>query len=112
MEVFMVCPACPTIGFVGGILGGYIGINPPKTVQGKCISILTTSSLVSLTVIALKVFAKITICNFAGLTPYGVGLILAKTIPMAIVYSIGVNYLLNRFVYNPPKAKPCCCQET
>lgn len=103
----MVCPACPAVGAVGGILGGYFGINPPKTNKGKCISIAATSTLVSLTVIALKVFGKIAICEGAGLSAYGVSLILVKTIPLALIYAIGVNYLLDRFVYN----KPCCCKD-
>jgi hypothetical protein len=112
----MLCPACPTVGFIGGILGGYLEINPPQTFKGKALSVFITSTLVSLTVIALKVFANISVCSGAGLSLLGISLIMVKTIPLAIIYSIGVNYILGRLfpeLFNPlviPK-KSCCCDK-
>jgi len=109
----MACPICPTAGFFGGIIGGYIGVNPPVTFGGKCLSAWTTANLVALTVIGLKVFGNIAICEGLGCSLKGLSLIFAKTMVLGIIYSIGVNYLLNRFVYGQPAPKeevlpPCC----
>jgi hypothetical protein len=115
----MVCPLCPSAGFLGGIIGGYLGVNPPKSVGGRYLSILTTANLVSLTVFALKTLANISMCGSGGFTLFNVGLVVAKTLMMGIVYSIAVNHLLNRYVFLEQIKAPiqneqpsCCCSET
>ncbi|WP_068468496.1 hypothetical protein [Candidatus Protochlamydia phocaeensis] len=96
----MICPLCPSAGFIGGIIGGYLGVNPPQSVGGRYLSILATANLVSLTVIALKALANISMCNGPLLTLTNISIVLAKTLVMGVAYSIAVNYLLNRFVFN------------
>lgn len=117
----MVCPVCPTAGFFGGLIGGYLGIHPPATVRGRCVSGLATAALVSTTIVALKAIFNISICYGTGLTAANVSIILAKTLAMGIVYSIGVNFLLNRFIFNAatpqpipiPVESPCrCCHDS
>ncbi|CUI17717.1 conserved membrane protein [Candidatus Protochlamydia naegleriophila] len=95
----MVCPVCPTAGFFGGLIGGYLGIHPPATFRGRCISGLATAGLVSATIVALKTIFKISLCYGTGFTLANVSVVLAKTLAMGIVYSIGVNFLLNRFIF-------------
>lgn len=113
----MVCPLCPSAGFLGGVIGGYFGIKSPHSFGGRCLSILTTASLVSLTVIALKKMFNISPCYGMGFTPASIAVVVVQTLVLGIVYSIGVNYLLNRFVFNQPQQQQlqpenhheCCC---
>lgn len=114
----MVCPVCPTTGFFGGLIGGYLGIHSPATFKGRCISSLATAGLVSATVVALKIIFNISLCYGPGFTLVNVSAVLAKTLAMGIVYSLGVNFLLNRFVFvaaappsvpTPIERPHCCC---
>ena len=50
----MACPVCPTVGWLGGLAGGYFGIHPPQFREGKILSASVTASLISITIIALK----------------------------------------------------------
>lgn len=116
----MLCPICPTAGWIGGCLGGYIGVNPPPHWKGRIISAVLTASLIGITAIALKYFFNISLCS-GGRTNLEKAVIAGiKGLLMGIVYSIGVNYLLGRFVFTAPpeeeKVKapdpdmPCCCK--
>ena len=104
----MMCPACPAAGFLGGAVGSFIGVKSPSSLKGKVLSTAITASLVSLTIIGLKVFAKISVCEGLGLSFRGMKQALFKTLIMGAVYSLGVNYLLNRFLYTKPEAPSCC----
>lgn len=114
----MVCPVCPTAGFFGGLIGGYLGIDPPATFKGRCISGLATAGLVSATIVALKKIFNISLCYGTGFTVDNVSVILAKTLTIGLIYSIGVNYILNRFAFVNTNPQPistlsehpsCCC---
>jgi hypothetical protein len=98
--VFM-CPACPPISFLGGLVGGYIGINAPSTFKGRCISVLATAMLVTANVVALKVLFGVPFCYGNGFTFNNIGVILSKTLVLGVIYSIGVNYLLKKYERNP-----------
>ena len=112
----MVCIFCPTVGVFSGFLGSYLGISPPKTWQGKIFSGVITATLTGISVVALKVFLGITLCSGGGATLSNIVLVGAKTVPMALLYSLGVNYLINRFFSssdekNCSSRHSCCCSE-
>lgn len=111
----MVCPVCPATGWVGGWIGGYLGINPPQHIRGRLISACITATLITITVIALKLLFNISLCEGGWFTFENIVKVGIKTMAMGIVYSIFVNYLLNRFVF-PQKTfsedpVPPCCQK-
>ncbi|MCE2982956.1 MAG: hypothetical protein LW832_05260 [Parachlamydia sp.] len=108
----MVCPLCPTAGFFGGVLGAFIGIRPPIALKGRCFSILATGGLVALTVLCSKVFFNYSLCQGADFTLKVICQILAKTLILGVIYSIGVNYLISRYAASQPTIEQCpCCQE-
>lgn len=98
----MVCPVCPAAGWLGGCVGGYFGISPPKFSGGRIFSAVITANLISVTIIALKALFNISLCvggewNLANIARVGI-----KTLVMGIIYSIGVNYILNRYLFSQP----------
>ena len=108
----MACPVCPVAGWFGGWIGGYFGVSTPEKFEGKVLSATLTASLVALTIlgtgISLCIDGKMTLDNFAvvGVKAFGLG----------IIYSIGVNSLINRYVYPPSCSgqeekgnSHCCC---
>lgn len=107
----MICPVCPAAGLIGGGIGGYFGISPPKQKEGRILSALITANLITVTIIALKVLFNISLCAGGQLTLANVALVVGKTLIMGVIYSIGVNYLLNRYMFPEQPSKPsCCCQ--
>ena len=114
----MACPLCPAAGWAGGWLGGFFGINPPQHQGGRLLSAAVTASLISVTVIALKAFFNISMCAGGEFTLENIVRVVIKTLVMGIIYSIGVNYLLNRLVFSTPikqqpdldQSPPCCCK--
>lgn len=128
----MACPICPAAGWVGGWFGGYLGIHPPEHSGGRILSAVVTANLISITVIALKAIFNISLCQGGGFTLENFIRVGIKALIMGIIYSIGVNYLLNRYVFPhlPAKAEEslsvisdslaneeveeplsCCCQD-
>ena len=123
----MTCPVCPAAGWAGGWLGSYIGINPPQHRLGKFVSALITATLTLVTIVALKIIFNTTLCVGGTFTLENCVRVGLPALALGIVYSIGVNYLLNRFVFPPtnlstPPAQeiesssedslpPCCCQK-
>jgi hypothetical protein len=117
----MACPICPAAGWVGGWIGGYFGVKPPEHPGGRILSALVTANLMSITVIALKALFDVSLC-VGGVTLGNFIRVGVKAAIMGIVYSIGVNYLLNRYIFsqsNPlvndsileeKDALPCCCK--
>ncbi len=95
----MACPVCPAVGWLGGWIGGYFGIQSPPHFEGKVFSAVITANLISLTVIALKAIFDVSLCGGGGATLGNVAKIAVKTLVMGIIYSIGVNYLLNHYVF-------------
>lgn len=93
----MACPACLGTSVLVSQVCSYFGINVPTTPKGKCISFISNAVLTALTVYALKVFANISACGTYGFSLKGMGLIVLKTIPLTIIYSIMVNSLLGHF---------------
>jgi hypothetical protein len=121
------CFVCPLVGFLGGWVGSSIGIDPPKHTAGKIFSLLITGSLVSITFIALKRIFDIPICGGGGFTLGNIIRVGMKGIICGIIYSIGVNYILGRYVFLPhskekqdgdilqddsqqDKTPACCCK--
>lgn len=117
----MGCPICPAAGWVGGWIGGYFGIHPPQDKKGKILSAVITATLISITVIALKVFFNISFCVEGKAHLENILRVVVKTVILGIAYSLGVNCLLNRYIFpssNPtPKnvsvkqenLETCCC---
>ena len=106
----MVCPACPTIGWFGGLIGGYFGVNVPERVGVRICSIAATGAAVTITVVALKCMLGIALCdgkgNFSLVNIARVGSI---SLVMGVICSIAVNYLLNRYLSSPNEPPPACC---
>lgn len=97
------CPMCSTGGFFGGLIGGYFGIHPPKKKSARIASALITATLITITFVALKVFFNISLCRNGKFNFENIVLIGLKTTLLGIVYSIAVNYLLNKFLAKPPR---------
>lgn len=98
----MACPVCPAAGWVGGLLGGYFGINPPPADRGgRIFSAAITASLMSTTIIALKIFFNISLCIGGEFHLKNFARVVTQTLLLGIIYSIGVNWLLNRYVFLP-----------
>lgn len=121
----MACPVCPAAGWLGGWVGGYFGIKPPTHSGGRELSAALTASLIAITAIALKALFNISLCAGGGLTLKGILLASSIGLVMGMIYSIGINYLLNRHVFpsqdqqepdetcEKPKQDldpPCCCK--
>lgn len=100
----MVCPVCPAAGWFGGLVGGYFGIQPPRDQRGRMISAAITATLISTTLIAVKVLFNVSLCRGGEFTLANIACVGAKTLIMGVIYSIGVNYLLNRYVFPPPQS--------
>lgn len=111
----MLCPVCPAAGFAGGWIGSYFGINPPESTKGKILSGVLTASSVLITIIALKVIFNSTFCVGGTFTLRNMIQVGFPALILGIIYSIGVNWLLDRWVYHPPiqkqEEKKCCCHE-
>lgn len=127
----MVCPVCPAAGYFGGLFGGYFGIEPPKHPGGRIFSATITASLIGITVIALKAIFNISLCVGGTFTWANIARVGSKTLVMGMIYSIGVNYILNRYVFPKPQdhpkvetnnktlvdsddfidSPPCCCKK-
>ena len=106
----MMCPVCPTIGTLGGWIGGYVGVNPPANKVHRVLSALVASTAVCVTVFALRYFTGLTFCdglgNFSARNIAQVGVI---GVLSGVIYSIGINAIYNRFMI--PAARPCCCEK-
>jgi hypothetical protein len=106
----MICPVCPAAGWVGGSIGGYVGVNPPQDAKGRIVSACITGTLITITIVALKLLFNISLCEGGWFTLKNIAIVGIETFVMGVIYSIVVNGLLNRFVY-PPKELPACCQK-
>lgn len=102
----MACPVCPAAGWAGGWIGGYFGINTPQHPGGELFSALITANLISITVIALKSLLGISLCKGGTFTFENIGRVGIITMPLGILYSIGVNFILNNYVF--PAEDPTC----
>lgn len=118
----MACPLCIMGTLCGGGIGGYFGINPPESAKGRITSAWTTINLVSITFIALKAMFDISLCKPGASTLENIVRVVTITFVIGVIYSLGVNYVLGRWIFPPaPKEeplppppeqveKPCCCQ--
>ena len=106
----MVCPVCPTAGWLGGWVGGYFGVLPPKHSKGRFISAFITANLMSITIIALKKIFNVSLCKGGGWTLHNIVQVGTKALILGIIYSIGVNYLLNRYMF-PAQSNQSCAPE-
>lgn len=117
----MPCPVCPATSFVGGWVGGFFGIHPPKHFGGRVLSALVSAGLSTVTLLAIKSFFNLSLCKQSGvISAKNIAILASSALVLGVIYSIGVNYLLNRFVFtstqnkpNPPsecpsKDKSCC----
>lgn len=113
--------ACPTCLAMGGsvalgistFLGSYIGIKPPESNKAKMLSLLGSVSLVALTTFSLKSALDFSICGGYGASFTGMSFIALWTVPMTVIYLIGINYLIQRFSSTKSCAShSCSCQVT
>lgn len=93
------CGVCLLNGLAGGYVGAYFGVPPPQHPGGQILSSLITANLVGMTVVALKAMFNISLCGGREVNLTNIILVGVKTVMMGIIYSIGVNYLLNRYVF-------------
>lgn len=114
----MACPVCPTAGWLGGWVGGYLGINPPEHPGAKLLSASLTANFISMTLIAMKEIFNVSLCKGGTFTFDNIVRVSAVTLILGIIYSVGVNALLNRYVFpaseEPPQEEenpPCCCHK-
>lgn len=107
----MACPLCPAAGWFGGWIGGYFGFAPVDHPGGRILSAAVTASLIGISVIALQTISTVSLCKDGRITLDNFALVAGKTFLMGVVYSIGVNYLLNRYVFlpNSQSEHSCCC---
>ena len=102
----MLCPVCPPAGFVGGLLGSYFGIHPPKETKGKVISGLVTAAFTLISVIALKIIFNVSLCVGGTFTLRNFIRVTVIVFPFGVLYAIIVNYaLINLFGYAPAEQK-------
>gem|GEM_PF-5239867 len=95
----MTCPLCPTAGWLGGLCGGYFGVQPPPHFKGRLLSAFITASLTLITIIALKVFCGISFCRGGQFTLANILRVGFQTLILGMIYSIGINSLLNKYVF-------------
>jgi hypothetical protein len=113
------CPVCPMTSFFGGLVGGYFGVEPPKHFEGRLLSAVITATMTGISTIVARRLFGLSLCDGNGNFSLGnivqVGLI---TLVMGIIYSIAINFLLNKYVF-PSSQQPdtsnqqprrCCCQ--
>ncbi|MCE5294820.1 MAG: hypothetical protein LLF94_09455 [Chlamydiales bacterium] len=103
----MSCPVCPTVGILGGILGGYIGVNPPANKTHRVLSAFIASTAVLVTVVALRHFTGLTLCDGLGnFSARNIAQVMSIGLVLGVIYSIGINALYNRFIAAPTDAPP------
>ncbi len=110
------CPMCVVVGWVGGLAGGYFGINPPESLVGRRVSAGLIGTLTTLTFIFLKVKYNMPLCIDGKFNINNIVWIISRTAPLGVIYSIGINYILKRTLFFTEKKeeseeikKPCCC---
>jgi hypothetical protein len=108
------CPVCPTTSFLGGWVGGFVGVYPPKKMSGRIISAVISATLTTVTLLGIKAHFKLS-CR-SGPLVRNVAILTSSAFALGVIYSIGVNFLLNRLVYKESnkvsnqcsKEKKCC----
>jgi len=101
----MACPACPAIAMAGGAVSAYFGFEREDL---RTTTIVITTCLTVVTAIALKVLLGVSICDGNGnFSLRNIAQVGAISLVLGIIYTVGVNFILNRLV---PPPKPCCCQ--
>lgn len=93
------------------VIGSAFGIKPPQSNRAKFINLVGSLSLTAITSLALKVLLGISVFGSYGFSLQGIPLMMLWTTPMAIIYSIGINLLLNRVWSEKTcqEKKACCC---
>ncbi len=90
----------------GGAISGYFGFEREDL---RTTSMVITSCMVVVTVVALKVLFGLSLCDGNGdFSPRNFAQVGAISVVLGVIYAVGVNILLNTVV---PKQKPCCCKE-
>jgi len=119
----MVCPVCPAVGMVGGYVGGYFGINQPEDTTLRVVGGVITASMIVITVVALRCFFDLSICDGLGnFSLRNIIQVACISLVLGLIYSLVVNCILNRLFSEAPKnanpaplqisaQKPCCCCE-
>lgn len=107
----MTCPVCPAAGFLGGWVGGYFGVKPPEHSGGRLLSAAITANLIAVSIIGLKAVSGISLCVGGTFNIENIIRVGLKALFMGVIYSIGINYILNRYVYSSPdeKERPSGC---
>lgn len=110
----MGCLICPVVGWTSGWASGLLGSHPPSVPGGRAFSAALTANFLSISIIALKAIFNFSLCKGEILNARNLAELGIKTIILGIIYSIGVNYLLNNYVFSAQKEaseeKPGCCQ--
>ena len=119
------CVLCPVVGAGAGCLAELVfGVNSPKSRSEKTLSSILTASAGAITLIALKTMWNISFCGDGRPTLANISRVGGVALLLGVIYSIGVNYVLNRYGFFKPfkhegelrgngaggGAKSCCCQ--
>ena len=137
-----ICPGCvigPACGsFFGawlvskGYTSGYY-LETPKRTGTKILSFVLTSNYTVMTTLAIKTLFHVSFCGPAFTLKRAIVILLGAT-AVGILYTLPINYLLNRFVdprplpppqplqkkedqpkeetsSGDPKPSPCCCSK-
>lgn len=105
----MICPACPVIAMTGSAISAYFGFDRKDL---RPYAVAATTVLTGVTVVALRILLGISICDGNGdFSPRNFVQVGAISIVLGIVYTVAIQYLLNRYVppQQPEPAKRSCC---
>lgn len=92
------------------VIGSAFGIKPPQTRIQKAISVIGSLCLAAITSIAIKLLFNVSVFGGHGLSLLGISFMVLWTTPMAIIYSVGINLLLDRYAteHGHSGTKSCC----
>lgn len=106
------CFASPLIGSVLGNSFHSFALYKERSLRFKFASIGISSGLTFLTALAIKTFFNISFCGNEGFVLSRAIVIAAASAIVGLVYSLGVNYILNRQFpigqRSPTRVEACC----
>lgn len=104
------CLGCVIGPFAGSFFGNTLGAfawNPKRPLSHKILTVAASTTLTVMTSLAIKSFFNVSFCGPEGMTIVRGAVIVAGSGIVGIIYSFGLNYLLNRFVPVPPRCPRC-----
>ena len=95
------CLACPMVAMgVGGAVATALNSSSTKFAE-NALNIWITTNLTSITAILVKSMFNISLCGGGTINLQGMIRVAGVTAIMGLIYSIGIKYLLKRYVFVP-----------